>query len=79
MVKPFFPFSIPVQTIHKQREAFVNLKQWHEGKSRNSNIIQDAVKVGITNPRDLTVEECAAGIAACKRQLLDLEAKADQL
>ncbi len=79
IVKPFLPFSIPVRTVHKQQEAFVNLKQWHERKSRNSNIIQDAVKAGITNPRDLTVEKCVAGIAACKRQLLDLEAKADQL
>jgi hypothetical protein len=79
IVKPFLPFSIPVQTIHKQREAFVNLKQWHKGKSRNSNITRDTVKAGITNPRDLTVEKCAAGIAVCKRQLLDLEAKADQL
>ncbi len=58
---------------------FVNLKQWHKGTSRNSNIIWDAVKAGITNPRDLTVEKCMAGILACKRQLLDLEAKADQL
>jgi hypothetical protein len=78
IVKPFLPFSIPVQTAHKQQEAFVNLKQRHNGKSRNSNIIWDTVKVGITNPRDLTVEKCAAGIAASKRQLLDLEAKADR-
>jgi hypothetical protein len=55
IVKPFLPYSIPVQTVHKQREAFINLKKWHEGKSRNSNFIWDAVKVGITNPRDLTV------------------------
>jgi hypothetical protein len=79
IVKPFLPFSIPVRTIHNQQEAFVNLKQWHEGKSRNSNIIRDAIKAGITNSRDLTVEKCTAGIAACKRQLLDLEAMADQL
>ena len=79
IVKPFLPFSIPVQTVHKQREAYVNLKQWHKGKSKNSHIIQDAIKAGITNPRDLTVEKSTAGIAACKRQLLDLEAKADQL
>jgi hypothetical protein len=79
MVKPLLPFSIPVRTIHKQREAYVNLKQWHKGKSKNSHIIQDAIKAGITNPRDLTVEKCTTGIAACKRQLLDLEAKADQL
>ncbi len=79
IVKPFLPFSIPVRTVHKQREAFVNLKQWHKGKSRNSNIIRDAVKAGITNPRYLTVEKYTAGIAACKRQLLALEAMADQL
>ncbi len=41
IVKPALPFSIPVQSVHKQREAFTNFKLRHKGKSRNSNIIRD--------------------------------------
>jgi hypothetical protein len=77
--KPELAFSLPVQTIHKQREAFVNLQCWHEKKITNSHIIRDAYKAGIPNPTQLTVAKCIAGAAACRRRLKELEARADQL
>ncbi len=42
--KPLLPFSLPVRSIHKQQDAYTNCMQWHEGKSRNSHIICNAIK-----------------------------------
>jgi hypothetical protein len=77
--KPELAFSLPVQTIHKQREAFVNLQCWHEKKTTNSHIIREAYKAGVPNPTQLMVAKCIAGAAACRRRLKELEARADQL
>ncbi len=39
IIKLLLPFSPPVRSIDKQRQANVNLKAWHEGKFTNSLII----------------------------------------
>jgi hypothetical protein len=77
--KLYLPFSLPVRSVHKQPEAYTNLMRWHEGKSRNSHIIHDVIKAGVTNLRGLSATQCMAGIAACKWQLKNLELKVDQL
>ncbi len=39
IIKPLLPFSPPMRSINKRRQAYVNLKAWHKGKSTNSHII----------------------------------------
>jgi hypothetical protein len=73
------PFSLPIHYLHKQREAFVNLKAWLEKKTSNSRIISDGHKAGIPQPRLHSIADCIAGIVACKRQLKDMQPWAEQL
>jgi hypothetical protein len=76
--KPELAFSLPVQTIHKQRE-FVDLQHWHKKKTTNIHIIRVVYKAGIPNPMQLRVATYIVGAAACRRCLKELEATADQL
>jgi hypothetical protein len=60
-------------------QAYVNLKAWHKGKSTNSHITRAARRAGIESPRTLTAAQCAAGAAACRRQLKEHESVAKNL
>jgi hypothetical protein len=73
------PFSLPICYLHKQREAFVNLKAWLEKKTSNSHIICDAHKARIPQPRLRSIADCIAGIETCKMQLKDMQPQAEQL
>jgi hypothetical protein len=44
----------------------------------NSHIIHNAHKAGIPQPQLCIIEDCVAGIAACKRQLKEMEPQAEQ-
>jgi hypothetical protein len=73
------PFSLPICYLHKQREAFVNLKAWLEKKTSNSHITCDAHKAGIPQPRLRLIADFIAGIVACKRKLKEMQPQAEQL
>ncbi len=39
IIKPLLPFCPPMRATNTQRQAYVNSKAWHKGKSTNSHII----------------------------------------
>jgi hypothetical protein len=68
------PFSEPVRTLHFRRRAYQGLLAHLQLKApRSSNIIWQAIKAGISQPRLLLPDQCLDGIEACSRMLKGLQ------
>ncbi len=63
--QPFSPAIWGIDLIHR---AYVNMEAWHKGnKKSNGNVFRTAARADISSPETLTVEDCAAGAAACRK------------
>jgi hypothetical protein len=78
--QPPQPFSPQICGINFRRRSYVNMEAWHKrDKKSNGNVFRAAVRAGISRPKTLTAEECAAGAAACHKLIKEKESEASQL
>ncbi len=74
------PFSKPVRTLHFRRRAYQGLLACFQHKvPRTSNIIRQAIKAGIPQPRLLSANQCLDGIEVCTCKLKGLQSQAHGL
>jgi hypothetical protein len=74
------PFSEPVRTLHFRRRAYQGLLARFQNKvPSTSNIIRQAIKAGIPQPRLLSSNQCLDGIEVCTRKLKGLQSQAHSL
>jgi hypothetical protein len=56
------------------------MEAWHKGdKKSNGNVFRAVVRAGISKPKILTAEECAAGATACRKLIKEKGSEANQL
>ncbi len=74
------PFSEPVRTLHFRCRAYQGLLAHLQHKAmQTSNIIRQAIKVGISQPRPLLPDQCLDGIEVCSCKLKGLQTHAHGL
>jgi hypothetical protein len=69
IVTAALPFSKPVHVLHFWRCAYQALARGTTLPIQCSNVIKQALKAGIPNPRLLTQTQCLDGVKACTRQM----------
>ena len=67
ILKPELQFSGPVKLWHQRIQAYQALVRWKKGNARNnSNIMRTALRQGIANPRQMTLQQMEEGTAGAK-------------
>ena len=63
ILKPELQFSGPVKLWHERMQAYQALVRWKKGNTRNdSNIIRTALRWGIPNPQEMSLEKMEEGV-----------------
>jgi hypothetical protein len=73
------PFSKPVHVLHFWRRPYQALARGTTLPIQRSNVIKQALKAGIPNPRLLTQIQCLDRVEACTRQMKILKNQAGGL
>jgi hypothetical protein len=77
VVTAALPFSEPVRVLHFWRRTYQALARGTTLPIQRSNVIKQALKAGIPNPRLLTQTQCLDGIEACTRQMKILKTRGE--
>jgi len=80
IIKPDMEFSGPVKLWHERLQAYKALIRWKSGNSCNSsNIIRTALRRGIENPRQMSIDHMRMNEKYCKARKRLLKDSAPQL
>ena len=67
ILKPDMVFSGPVKLWHERVQAYKALVRWKKGNSGNvSNIMRTALRRGIDNPREMSLQEMENAVLYCQ-------------
>jgi hypothetical protein len=66
------PFSEPVRTIYIRKKAYQELAKGCDWPVQKSNVVRNALKVGILTLCTLIKQQCLDGAEACSRRLASL-------
>ena len=67
ILKPDLQFSGPVKLWHERFQAYQALIRWKTGNAKNdSNIMRTALRRGIANPREMSLDMMKEGVAYVK-------------
>ena len=66
ILKPNLEFSPLIQLWHERMQAYKMLIRWKKGFSKSSNIIRTALRRGIPNPREMSLEQMEFHVTLCK-------------